>query len=408
MDAFLARQQILNRELVVYGYELLFRNGVENYFRPVDGDIATRSLISDAVHIHNLEKLTDGRKSFINFTRNALVQDLYTVLPENTTVVEVLESVELDDELLDACRRVKQRGYTLALDDYILEPRFDPLLSIIDILKVEFPELSATQQQSVIESSRRYGFKLLAEKVETPEQYEFARQLGYDYFQGYFFCKPQMLSARRLPESSIQCLRLLHLISESELDVDQVEALIRGDLTLSYKLLRYLNSPMFRRQSPVQSVRHAITTLGQKPLQKWVSIIAIQGLSDQKPSDLMITCLIRARFSELLGEKLPDHALSSECFIVGMFSLLDAMLDQPMKDILPELAISDGVRLALLRLESPLLPVVELSMAMENGDWSAIKRLTALLNIEEATAFRLHADSIEWAIQMQPQASDIP
>ena len=405
MDAFLARQPILNRELQVYGYELLFRNGAENYFRPVDGDIATRSLISDAVHIHSLEKLTDGRKTFINFTRNALVQDLYTVLPEETTVVEVLESVELDDELLDACRRVKRRGYTLALDDYILEARFDPLLSIIDVLKVEFPALSVLQQQTVIESAQRYGFKLLAEKVETPEQYAFARQLGYDYFQGYFFCKPQMLSARRLPESSIQCLRLLQLISESELDVDRVEALIRRDISLSYKLLRYLNSPMFLRQAPVQSVRHAITTLGQKPLQKWVSIIAIHGLSDQKPSELMNTCLIRARFSELLGEQVLDQALMSECFIVGMFSLLDAMLDQPMKDVLPELSLSDDVRLALLRLESPLLPVVELAIAMENGDWSAIKRLTTSLNMEEAEAFRLHADSIEWAIQMLLQAS---
>ena len=310
-----------------------------------------------------------------------------------------------DDELLEACRRVKRRGYTLALDDYILEARFDPLLSIIDILKVEFPALSALQQQSAIESAQRYGFKLLAEKVETSEQYAFARQLGYDYFQGYFFCKPQMLSARRLPESSIQCLRLLQLISESELDVDRVEALIRGDISLSYKMLRYLNSPMFRRQTPVQSVRNAITTLGQRPLQKWVSMIAIQGLSDQKPSELMNTCLIRARFSELLGEQVLDQALMSECFIVGMFSLLDAMLDQPMKDVLPELSLSDDVRLALLRLESPLLPVVELAIAMENGDWSAIKRLTTSLNMEEAEAFRLHADSIEWAIQMLLQAS---
>lgn len=408
MDAFLARQPILNRDRQLYGYELLFRNGSENYFRPIDGDLATASLVSDAVHIHSLEKLTNGRKSFINFTRNSLIDDLYTVLPASTTVVEILESVEVDDELLNACRRVKTKGYVLALDDYIPEDRFDALLSIIDVLKVEFPAISESQQNSVIQSARRYGFKLLAEKIETPEQYDFARQLGYDYFQGYFFCKPQMLSARRLPESNIQSLRLLQLVGEPVFDIDKVEALIRGDISLSYKLLRYLNSPVFRRQSPVQSVRHAIITLGQQPLRKWVSIIAIQGLSDLKPSELMNTCLIRARFNELLGEKVLDQASSSECFIVGMFSLLDAMLDQTMKDILPELGLSDDVRLALLRLESPLLPVVELSMAMENGDWSAIKRLTILLNIEEAAAFRLHAESIEWAVQMQPQASDIP
>jgi EAL and modified HD-GYP domain-containing signal transduction protein len=206
MDAFLARQPIFDRELQVYGYERLFRNGTENYFRPIDGDAATSSLISDAMHVHSLDKLTDGRRSFIHFTRNAVIQDLYTVLPAATTVVEVLESVELDDELLDACRRVKSRGYTLALDDYILESRFDPLLSLIDVLKTEFPALSETQQHRVIASARQHGFKLLAEKVETPDQYEFARHLGYDYFQGYFFCKPQLVSARRLPESGLQCL----------------------------------------------------------------------------------------------------------------------------------------------------------------------------------------------------------
>ena len=164
MDAFLARQPILNRDRQLYGYELLFRNGSENYFRPIDGDFATASLVSDAVHIHSLEKLTNGCKSFINFTRNSLINDLYTVLPASTTVVEILESVEVDDELLNACRRVKTKGYVLALDDYILDDRFDALLSIIDVLKVEFPAISESQQNFVIESARQYGFKLLAEK----------------------------------------------------------------------------------------------------------------------------------------------------------------------------------------------------------------------------------------------------
>jgi c-di-GMP-related signal transduction protein len=405
MDAFLARQPILNHELQLIGYELLFRNGAENYFRPVDGDMATASLISDAVHIHSLEKLTDGYLSFINFPRHSLVQDLYTVLPSATTVVEVLETVEMDDQLLEACRRVKRQGYLLALDDYVLEARFDALLSIIDILKVEFPALSEVQQRVVVASAKHYGFKLLAEKVETPEQCEFARELGYDYFQGYFFCKPQMVSARRLPESNIQSLRLLQLVSQPVFEIDEVEALIRGDISLSYKLLRYLNSPVFRRKSPVQSVRHAIITLGQQPLRKWVSVIAVHGLSGQKPTELMNTSLIRARFNELVCEKVCDKSVSSECFIAGMFSLLDAMLDQPMSDILKELNLPEDVRLALLRLDSPIRSIVELAVAMENGDWDAIDRLANTLGIEGPEAFRLHAESIAWAKQMQPGAT---
>ena len=243
-------------------------------------------------------------------------------------------------------------------------------------------------------------------KIETPEQYEFARQLGYDYFQGYFFCKPEMLSARRLPESNIQSLRLLQLVGEPGFDIDKVEELIRGDISLSYKLLRYLNSPIFRRQSPVQSVRHAIITLGQQPLRKWVSVIAIQAISAQKPLELMNTSLIRARFNELLCERVLEKSVPSECFIAGMFSLLDAMLDQPMSEIVAELNLSDDVRLALLRQESPIRSIVELAVAMENGEWDGISRLTALFGIEEAEAFLLHSESIAWANQMQPGASE--
>jgi EAL and modified HD-GYP domain-containing signal transduction protein len=196
------------------------------------------------------------------------------------------------------------------------------------------------------------------------------------------------------------------LISQPDFDVDQIEKLIRGDLSLSYKLLRYLNSPIFLRKTPVQSVRHAITTLGQQPLQKWVSIVAMHGLSGQQPSELMNTCLVRARFSELLGEKLLHPDLWSDCFIVGMFSLLDAMLGQPMEDILRELSLSDDVQHALLQRDSPLLPIVELASAMEYGDWSTINRLASSLGIEEADVYRLHNESIEWAAQMQPTASD--
>ena len=402
----MARQPILNRDLKVFGYELLFRNGAENYFRPVDGDLATRSLISDVVHLHDIESLSDGRKCFINFTRNALLSELYTMLPPPTTVVEILETVELDAELLVACRRVRNQGYTLALDDYVLEPRFAPLLPLIDLLKVEFPALTDQQHHSVVESARRFGFELLAEKVETPEQYDLARQHGYHYFQGYFFCKPQMLRARRLPQSRLQCLRLLQLIGKPEFDIDGIEDLIRGDLSMTYKLLRYLNSPVLRRQNPVNTVRQAITTLGQQSLLKWVSLIALNEFSGEKPSELMTTCLVRARFCELVGERVHDRTLGADCFMVGMFSLLDAMLDQPMSQLIKDLSFSEAVRDALLRLESPLLPILELGLAMENGDWPAISRQSASLVIAEAEVFAALAQSIEWSTDLQRATTD--
>lgn len=404
MDAFLARQPILDRNLAVYGYELLFRNGAENYFRPVDGDLATTSLISDALHLHSVEKVTDGRKCFINFTRNALLTEMYAVLPKSQTVVEILESVELDDELLEACRKVRRAGYQLALDDYILEPRFEPLLPLIDLLKVEFPALNEQQHAAIVESAAKYGFELLAEKVETPEQYEMAKQLGYHYFQGYFFCRPQLLKARRLRISHAHFLQLLQLVGQPEFDVDKIEEQIRNDVSLSYKLLRYLNSPMFGRKSPVQSVRHAVTTLGQRPLQQWVSLITINELSGDKPAELMNTCLVRAKFGELVGERLADRSLQFEGFMAGMFSLLDAMLDQPMEDLTTELSLSPSVRAALLGLESPLLPMMGLATGFEQGNWSQISQQARQLGLNEADAFDIYRQSLEWAAEVHQAA----
>ncbi len=405
MDAFIARQPILDQQKNVFGYELLFRSGAENYFRPVDGDRATAILIDDAVHLHSVEKLTNGSKCFINFTRKAMIDGLYTVLPAASTVVEILETVELDDELLNACRKARELGYALALDDYILDPRFAPLLSLITLLKVEFPALTHADQLTVVASAAEYGFKLLAEKVETPEQFEEAVSLGYDYFQGYFFCKPQMQRARRIPKSRAQCLRLLRKVSEPEFDVDSIEELLRSDLTLSYKLLRYLNSPAFRRTKTLNSIRHAITTLGQQPLRQWVSLIAVEELSSEKPLELMKTCLIRARFCELVGSRSLGMKYAADCFVVGMFSLLDAILDQPMIDLTGELNLPDPVRLALLGQDSPLLPFLKLTLAIESVQWAEISQLSDEIRIEVADLQALHLDAIEWAEKSQEPAT---
>lgn len=407
MDAFLARQPILTREQAVLGYELLFRNGSDNFFRPTDGDLATASLISDAVNLHSIEKLTEGRLSFINFTRKALLSALYTLLPHATTVVEVLESLDVDDELLAACDLLKKRGYQLALDDYVLESRFDSLLSRIDVLKVEFPALTETQHQDVIESSRRYGFKLLAEKVEDPAQFEFARDLGYDYFQGYFFCRPQMVKTRRLPGSHVNSLRLLTLANQRDFDLDQAETLIRSDLSLSYNLLRYINSPMFRRDSKVQSVRHAITTLGQKPLSKWVSVTAMQQLSSGKPPELLNTCLIRGYFCERIGRLALSRELVSECFTVGMFSLLDAMLDKPMKEVTQELSLSDAATRALLGESSVFLNMLQLTSAIEYGDWASVGQLAPQLGVSEADVTTLYCESVECAASVRSETTAV-
>ena len=406
MDAFIARQPILDRRQEVFGYELLFRSGAENYFRPVNGDRATASLIDDAVHLHSVEKLTHGRKCFINFTRNALLDGLYTILPPASTVVEVLETVTLDDDLLEACQRLRQLGYLLALDDYVVDPQFEPLLCMIDLLKVEFPVLTTEQHESVLKSAKRYGFRLLAEKVETPEEYKTAMNLGYHYFQGYFFCKPQMQKARRIPKSQTRCLLLLQKVNEPEFQVDELDELLRTDVALAYKLLRYVNSPLFPRSSALRSVRHAIVTLGQRPLRQWVSLVAVEEFCGEKPVELMATCLTRARFCELMGGRVLGRQQSADCFLLGMFSLLDAMLDQPMQNLATELNLADPLRLALQRQDSPLLPFLELADAIENADWATINTEAERMGLTVADVLERYREGIEWADSRQDTAAE--
>ena len=233
MDAFIARQPILDRQNQVFGYELLFREGTDNFFRGTEGDFATGSLICDAVHLHGLTKLTEGRMCFVNFTKASLMSELYAVLPAESTVIEVLETVELDDQLIDACRRARAAGYLLALDDYILQPRFETLLPLIDVLKVEFPALTDDQHHVIMQSARKHGFRTLAEKVESQDEHARAMEYGYTYFQGYFFCRPQLLQSRRLPSSRMQNLRLLQLVNQPVFNIDRIEQVIRQDLGLS-------------------------------------------------------------------------------------------------------------------------------------------------------------------------------
>lgn len=337
MDAFLARQPIMDQQQRVYGYELLFRSGTDNFFSGVNGEFASASVISDALHLHGLDKITNGARCFINFTRQSLLDELYAVLPCETTVIELKESIQADDAAVRACRRARDKGYSLALEDYKPEPRLAPLLPFLDMLKVDFASLSESQHRLVAESSRQFGLELVAEKVEDPEQFRQAIDCGYNYFQGYFFCRPQLIQSKRLPASQIQQIRLLRCVHDSEFLIDEVEELIRQDVGLSYKLIRYLNSPLFSLRSKVESIRHAITILGQTRLRQWVMLLTVGELSSQKPAELLNTCLIRARFCESIAAHSSPAKETTECFTMGLFSLLDAMLDQPMSDLVNEL-----------------------------------------------------------------------
>src|SRR5271155_5614392 len=259
MDALVARQAIFDRDRRVHGYELLFRsNAGQNEFDGTEGGLATQQVLANSLLVIGLENLVGNKKAFINFGRGPLLQGWHASLPRKNTVIEVLETVEPDAEVLEACRKLREEGYQIALDDFVFRPGFEALLEVADLLKIEIQSMPRPEQKLLVRSSKARGLQMLAEKVETYEEFQWARNAGYDYFQGYFFARPVIVRGRQIPASTVTCLRLLQEAQHPELNFERLSVLISEDVSLSYKLLRYVNSPIFQRARPINSIREAV------------------------------------------------------------------------------------------------------------------------------------------------------
>jgi c-di-GMP-related signal transduction protein len=391
---YVARQPIFDRHEKVFGYELLFRDGLENTFSRADADMASRSMLDSSLLI-GLDVLCDGRRAFVSCTRDTLIKRLVTLLPAASTVVEIAAGVPADPDVIAACRRLQEDGYTIALEDFVEEDPREPLVELADILKVELRAATGTQRAALL---KRYGSercRMLAEKVETHEQFAETRDKGFTYFQGNFFRKPEMVAARDIPANGLNYLRMLKAVSRPDLDVVGLENLIKTDASTCYRLLRYLNSAAFGFKSEIQSVRHALTILGEREVRRWVRLVAAVSAGEEKPSDLVLSALVRARFCELLTPKLPHG--DSDLFLMGLLSMIDAMLDVPMAEALEKLSVSPETRSALLGEASVLRPVYQLMLAHESGEWEAAAQLSENLhlNSEELAGFYWQAQ--QWA-----------
>ena len=300
---FVARQPILTSEEKIFGYELLFRDGVEDFFRNSDPDAASRSTL-DSSMLMGLDTLCDGRRAFINCTREILLKDYVTLLPPGQTVVEVLESVPADDLVVAACQRLKEAGYLVALDDFRPDDPRERLVEMADILKVELNFTTPEQRAAMI---KRYGpsrCRMLAEKVETREEFLAARKAGFVYFQGYFFRRPEVMQAREIPANRINYVRMLQAVSQPELDVREIEHVLKSEASLCYRLLRYLNSATFTFSSEIHSVRHALSILGEREVRRWIRLVATLGAGQHRSSELVLSALTRAHFCEQLSPKI--------------------------------------------------------------------------------------------------------
>jgi len=395
MDVFVARQPIFDRLRHVYAYELLFRSGMSNAFPGVDGDEATSSLLSSSFFTVGIEQIASGHKAFINFTEDMLVQGVPAMFPRDCVVVEVLEDVHPTEDVLSACRELVRKGYLLALDDFVYQDNLVPLIELAAIIKVDFRLTPLAQIKDMVATLKQYPCRLLAEKIETHEEFALADSMGFVYFQGYFFSKPEVLKNKDIPSSQMALMQLIVKVNQADFEVSDIEKLVTQDISISYKLLKYLNSAYYSRLQPITSIHQAIAFLGGKGTRLFVSLIATSKLSEHKPDELIRTACIRARFLEQIG--MAQNLDHGDCFMLGLFSLLDAMLDVSMDVLMGQLPLSEDITQALVHKTGRLYPLLQLIVLYEVGEWNEMKTLQTQLALDEHSIMTYYLDAVRWA-----------
>jgi c-di-GMP-related signal transduction protein len=408
MDVFVARQPIFDRIRRLFAYELLFRSdNVRNEFDGSEAASATTQLIANSLLTIGWDNILGGKQAFINFDRTLLLAGLHTILPRENVVLEILETVTPDEEVIAACRKLHRQGYAIALDDFVDGPSYQALLEMANVIKVDVQATSIEEQQRLLKTYQPRGTAMLAEKVETPEDFDRAWQAGYDFFQGYFFARPVLVRGKQIPANKVACLKLLTEMQRPDLDFRRLEALVSEDVSLSYKLLRYANSARFYGHADIRSVKQALAMLGEDNIRHWVVLAAFPAMAEDKPGELVTLSLVRARFCERVAQAamIPEYKLA---FLMGLFSLLDALIDTPLQEALKQVSVVPAISQALLGTCGELdafRTVYNLVCRYEVGDWEAAKELASKLNIEFVAIGSAYAESTRWAHQaLHPNA----
>ncbi|MGB3211179.1 MAG: HDOD domain-containing protein [Desulforhopalus sp.] len=399
MNAFVARQPIFNTNKQIFGYELLFRTGMSNAFPDVDGETATSSLLSSSFLTVGIDNISNGKNVFINFTEDLLVRGIPTMFPEEKVIVEVLENVPPTDAVISACQDLQEKGYALALDDFVYQENLVPLIEIAKFIKVDFRLTPIDEIATLISALKNYPCYLLAEKIETYQEFNQAKEMGFSYFQGYFFARPEILKNKEISSSQLIMIKLICEINKAEFDVKNLESLINCDVSIAYKLLKYLNSSYFSRVQPISSVKQAIAFLGDYGIRLFVSLVVASKLAEQKPSELIRTSIIRANVLFRIGEEL--NTQSTELFMLGLFSLIDAMLDNNMENLLKQLPVAPDIQEALVGRTGKLFPFLHLIESYEACNWECLEEEIAKINIGADKLIEFYIDAVKLADQMQ-------
>lgn len=406
MYFYAARQPILDRNKELYAYELLFRDGLENAFPDIDGDEATSRMVEGSQLSFGLDDFLGDKPGFINFTLDTLQKKYPSMLPKEQVVVEILETVQPGKRLLAECQQLKQQGYMLALDDYIHQPVWRHFYPFIDIIKIDFRSTSTDTIEEIKTAIAAFPqIKLLAEKVETNEEFQLALDMGFSYFQGYFFSKPEMMQSKALSPAQMTLAELLYETSKSDLDLGKITDVFQRDVHLSYKLLRYSNSAIFKRRAEIETIKQALVVLGQTELKKFLSLLFTAQISSDKPAELMRMSMTRARFAEGLAQ-LHGKVDTAKAFLTGLMSLMDAILDEPIDSVMSKLPLAKEIKDALVEKKGVLADYIQLIQFYETANWQEANKAIQLIQLPAEQVPDAYHTAIQWANEQMKALGD--
>jgi EAL and modified HD-GYP domain-containing signal transduction protein len=392
-NVYVGRQPIFDRASKVYAYELLYRSTQQANTANVgfDGDSATTQTIINTFMEIGLDRLVLNKLAAINLTEKFLLEDNRIPFTPRQVILEILEDIPVTEPLIQAVSRLAKAGYTIALDDYLYNPAHAPLLKLANIVKIDITLLSKEQLQDHVTQLRKYNVKLLAEKIETPQEFIMCSELGFDYFQGYFLSRPQIIAAEKMPTNRLTVMHLLAVLHNPDSDTDDLAEAINTDVTTSYKLLRMINSAAFNLPRSIESIQQGVLLLGRRKLSSWASMMALSSLND-RPTEILRTAMVRAKMCELLAERAGITPVDSY-FTVGMFSALDLIMQRPLPKLLEPLPLSREVVSALLYHKGSLGEALTCVMAYEVADWQHVQ--FAGLNSQDFLITNIEA--VTWA-----------
>jgi len=390
---YVARQPILDLRQWVHGYELLFRAGPEAAFRG-DGDFATRTMLDNTV-IYGLERLTGGLPAFVNCTSESLTENLVHVLPPSMTVLEILETLEPTPRLVSACRRLKASGFRLALDDFVWKPQLEPLVEMADYIKIDFAITGAEQRKRMLDRLSNVTVALVAEKVETQEEYKLACQEGFTLFQGYYFCRPVLMKNSKVPANRMSHIEILQLMRAEDIDLRQLTRAVKRDASLTYRLLRLVNSPMCAIRQEVRSIQSALLAVGEQTFRRIATLAITSELGANQPAEVLRMAFLRGRFCELAAAECVLDP--TEQYLLGMLSMLPAMLQLPMEDLAPALPLRQEIRSALMGAPTPERCLLAWLENHEHGDWAACDELAERYQLGRDRMVTWYGEAVVWA-----------